>query len=242
MNRILLEASELDAEGRARLADRRAFHIVKELKAVVGQRIRVGVIDGPPGAGVVETIADGSVVLACALGEPRIAPPRIDLLLALPRPKVMKRLWAPLASLGVGRVILTNAAKVERQYFDTHVLKPESYRPLLIEGLQQAGDTRLPRVRICRQLKPFIEDELDGLFPGAVRLVADPSARRRIADVAFGSAGRVLIAVGPEGGWNDFELELLAAHGFAGVSMGCRTLRTDVACIALLALITERLA
>jgi len=44
------------------------------------------------------------------------------------------------------------------------------------------------------------------------------------------------MAIGPEGGWNDFELSLLESHGFQKAGMGARTLRTDTACIALLAL------
>ena len=51
---------------------------------------------------------------------------------------------------------------------------------------------------------------------------------------------RVLLAVGPEGGWNEFELRLLAAHGFQSVGMGPRTLRSDTACIALLTLAHSR--
>jgi RsmE family RNA methyltransferase len=52
---------------------------------------------------------------------------------------------------------------------------------------------------------------------------------------------RVLLAVGPEGGWNDFEIQLLESHGFQRVGMGSRTLRTDTACIALLALVHDAL-
>ena len=41
----------------------------------------------------------------------------------------------------------------------------------------------------------------------------------------------------PEGGWNAFELRLLEEHRFAGIGMGPRTLRTDTACLALLAVL-----
>ena len=108
------------------------------------------------------------------------APPAVDLLLALPRPKVLRRLWAQFAALGVGRIVLTNAARVERHYFDTHVLEESTYRPLLIEGLQQAGDTRLPRVSIHRQFRILIEDELDGLSNDGARLVAHPGSHRSL--------------------------------------------------------------
>ena len=58
-----------------------------------------------------------------------------------------------------------------------------------------------------------------------------------LTDVARSSpAERMLLAIGPEGGWNAFELEVLQAHGFQPAGMGPRTLRTDTACIALLAL------
>ena len=49
----------------------------------------------------------------------------------------------------------------------------------------------------------------------------------------------MLFRSGPEGGWNQFERDLLAAHGFAGVTLGARTLRSDTAVVALLALVHE---
>jgi RsmE family RNA methyltransferase len=51
----------------------------------------------------------------------------------------------------------------------------------------------------------------------------------------------VLLAVGPEGGWTTYETGQLEAHGFTGVQLGARTLRTDTACIALLAVIHHEL-
>jgi 16S rRNA (uracil1498-N3)-methyltransferase len=52
----------------------------------------------------------------------------------------------------------------------------------------------------------------------------------------------VLLAVGPEGGWNAYELDLLARHGFVAAGMGPRPLRTDTACIAALTLCHAALA
>jgi RsmE family RNA methyltransferase len=188
----------------------------------------------------VQTVEDGAVHLRCAFAPGVPQRPRVDLLLALPRPKVMRRLWAQVAALGVGRIMLTNAERVERNYFDTHVLSPDCYRPLLIEGLQQARDTRLPIVSIHRQLKILVEDELDALFGEGARIVADPRSRTPLSDVARRHRHeRLLLAVGPEGGWNAFELSLLRAHGFEAAGMGPRTLRTDTACVALLSLANE---
>ena len=245
VNLIIVEGPELDEAGRIRLSGPRAEHLLNVLRVTPGQAVRVGRLDGPMGQGVVRAVLEGSVDLECVFDRETPPRPRIDLLLAVPRPKVLRRLWAQLAALGVGRVILTNAEKVERPYFDTHVLRPECYRPLLIEGLQQARDTRLPQVSIHRRFKVLIEDELDELFPSGLRLVADPAASGSVVEAVRAAAGesgaRVLLAVGPEGGWNAFELDLLGAHGFTGVGMGPRTLRTDTACLALLALVNDAL-
>jgi len=240
VNLILLEPGEVDAQGRVVLRDARARHVRDVLRGEAGGSVRCGVVDGPRGVARIEAVSADSVALRCEFEAAPPPAPRVDLLLALPRPKVMNRLWAQLAAIGVGRIILTNACKVERVYFDTHVLREDHYRPLLIEGLQQAQDTRLPRVSIHRQFRKLVEDELDELCPGGRRLLADPRSEQRLATMPPCAAGdRVLLAVGPEGGWTDFETNLLLERGFTPVSMGARTLRSDTACIALLALAHE---
>jgi len=256
VNLIALTVDEVDhRDGHVSLSGARAEHLLHVLEVTAGQSVRVGILDGPLGTGVVVAITDSQVTLQCRFAGQPPARPRIDLMLALPRPKVLRRLWAQLAAIGVGRIMLTNAGKVERNYFDTHMLTAGFYRPLLIEGLQQARDTRVPLVTIHRRFRPFIEDELDGLCPQRTRLVADPGATRRIGDALRPGSGRVprpgsaqaaapddervLLAVGPEGGWNEFEVQLLESRGFQAVSAGSRTLRTDTACIALLGILSE---
>ena len=238
MNLILLDPGELGDTAEVTLADTRGTHLREVLKVTPGQSVRVGLIDGPLGSATVTNVGGRDVTLRCRFEAAPPPPPRVDLLLAVPRPKVLRRLWAQLAAMGVGRIILTNAARVERNYFDTHVLTEACYRPLLIEGLQQARDTCLPQVSVHRQFRVLVEDHLDALVGPATRLVADPGAVNPLR--APGGDGRVLLAVGPEGGWNSFELERLQAHGFQPVAMGPRTLRVDTACIALLALVNAQ--
>jgi RsmE family RNA methyltransferase len=242
LNILLLERDEVDALQRTTLTDLRAEHLRTILKVAPGQAVRIGLIDGPFGSGRVIAVDPASVTLDCEFDSSTPPRPDVDLLLAVPRPKVLRRLWPQLAALGVGRVLLSNAARVERHYFDTHFLSAGIYRPLLIDGLQQARDTRLPIVSIHRQFRVLIEDDLDVLSSAPRRLVADPGSVRRISDVVPHSNGdRVLLAVGPEGGWNRFELDLLETHGFEPVGIGPRTLRSDTACVALLAIVHDAL-
>jgi 16S rRNA (uracil1498-N3)-methyltransferase len=237
VNLILLDERDRIAADRFVLSDVRAAHLLNVLRVAPGQTVRVGIVDGPLGVGSVEAAIDGRVTLRCAFDAEIPPRPRVDLLLALPRPKVMRRLWAQLAALGLGQIVLTNAERVERHYFDTHILEEGCYRPLLIEGLQQARDTRLPLVSMHKQFKILVEDRLDALCPAGLRLVADPSAATSLPDaIEIKRPERVLLAIGPEGGWNEFELELLERHGFTRVGLGPRTLRVDTACTALLAI------
>jgi RsmE family RNA methyltransferase len=158
----------------------------------------------------------------------------VDLLLALPRPKVLGRLYARLACLGVDRVLLCNAAKVERYYFDSHVLAPELIRERLLLGLAQAGDTRMPELSVHRSFRKLVEDELPRIAAGSRRWLFDlvPDG----AELELGGAleaiapdERVLVAVGPEGGWVDFERSRFDRAGFRRIRLGRRVLFVDLA-------------
>ena len=251
MNLILVSPAEIES-GAVRLTDGRAVHLATVLKAAPGQQVRIGLVDGPFGTGTVTAVDAAGVSLTCAFEGAAPPRPRVDLLLALPRPKVLRRLWSQVAALGVGQVMLTNAARVERDYFGTHVLAPSAYTPLLVEGLQQARDTRLPIVTVHRRFKVLVEDDLERLFPAGVRVAAQPGRDESFGELlaephAPGSGDqraetRMLIAIGPEGGWTEFELALLERHGFRTVSLGQRTLRSDTATIALLTLAHHELA
>ena len=146
MNLILLDAGEVATDGSVTLEDARAAHIVRVLSGQPGQTLRIGIIDGPLGTGTLTAVSNTRVSLTCAFAAAAPPLPQLDLLLALPRPKVLRRLWAQLAALGVRRIMLTNAERVERNYFDTHLLEARIYHPLLVEGLQQA---RTRASRLC---------------------------------------------------------------------------------------------
>jgi RsmE family RNA methyltransferase len=239
MNRIILTADEVKSDGTVTLTDERAEHIRTVLKARVGDDVRTGVLNGLIGTSRVERLDEQTVVLRTQHDE-QAPEPWFDLILAAPRPKVLKRLWPQLAALGAGRIVILNAFKVEKCYFSSQWIAPGHYTPLLIEGLMQVGTTRLPDVQIKQRFKPFMEDELDACFPNALRLIAHPGEEAGQGwNLADGQ--RPLLAVGPEGGWTDYELDMFLNRGFVPFSLGSRPLRTDTATIALVSVMQERL-
>ena len=231
MNRILFEKGEISS-GVATFGGVRAEHVLKVLHGEVGQILKTGEVDGPIGTGEITAIEDGLVTVRLTHDAEALAP-WVDLILAPPRPRVMKRLLPQLASLGVGRIVLVGAKKVEKDFWGATLLKEEIYRPLLIDGLMQAGTTALPTISTVRNFRKWLRDDLDGEFSTSNRIVAHPYGADSRPDCAEKS-GRLLLAVGPEGGWTDEELALLEEKGFARYSLGPRILRTDTAVVALL--------
>lgn len=244
MNILLAEAEEI-VDGRLLLTDRRAEHIVKVLRAAVGDTVRVGVIDGPRGTGTIEAIQSKhprSVCLRIELQETVQVPPLIDLILALARPIMMRRILSQATALGVGRFFLIHANRVEKSFWEASLLEKSGYGEHLQQGLEQAVDTRMPEVHFFRRFKPFVEDYLPAVT-GAYgrRIIAHPGGNHTLQQAMAGGQGRVLLAIGPEGGWVDYEVEKFQEAGFVSCSLGERILKVDTAVVALHARISQLL-
>jgi RsmE family RNA methyltransferase len=227
MNLLLLEAEELRADGTARLDGRRAIHVRDVLGARTGARIRVGVVGGRLGEAEVLASTGRELILSPRLDQDPPSPAPLEVLLALPRPKILRRVLQAIASMGVKRLVLCGSYRVERSYFGSPALAPDALRAELLLGLEQGRDTVLPQVEVRRLFKPLVEDELARLLPAPVRLVADPRSTRRLPPPSRGHAAAV--AIGPEGGFTAYEAGLLQAHGFVPFTLGERVLRVDTA-------------
>ena len=238
MNRILFETDEI-VNGVATFGGERAEHVMKVLHGEVGQVLKTGETNGPIGTSEILSIEQSeqsnnwNISVRCSHTEKSILP-WVDLILAPPRPRVMKRLLPQLATMGVGRIFLVGAKKVEKDFWGATLLKEENYRPLLIDGLMQAGTSILPTLETRRNFRKFVKEEVDALWLNAKRIVAHPYGAQSTA-VDGNRQQPLLLAIGPEGGWTDEEVALLEEHGFARYSLGSRILRTDTATVALLA-------
>ncbi len=235
MNIILVSREEI-FDNTVFIDDNRAGHVVEVLKCRAGDMVRVGMINGRKGTGTILEVQNGNspqVKLLLDLSEELAPIPSIDLLLALPRPIMLKRIFSQAAALGCGSITLINANRVEKSFWQANLLKEESYRPHLLHGLEQAVDTRLPEIRSFKRFKPFVEDILPTMMHGYSHcLLAHPGDGRKVKEVLTGTHGRVLLAIGPEGGWIDYEVAKFLDRGFSLVSLGERILKVDTAVIS----------
>ena len=232
MNLILLHPNDWIADGRVQLRDHRATHIRSVLKSEPGERVNVGLLGGLRGLGLIEAIEPEGVQLTVSLTE--APPPRhaFDIILALPRPKMLRRILRTVAEFGVGNLHLINSARVEKSYWQSPLLRPEQLNAALLAGLERSGDTLAPTVHLHQRFRPWIEDQLVATCAGRPCWIADKGAPRSLAATPPGPA---VVMIGPEGGFVPFEVELAQAVLAERVHLGDRILSVDTALTTVLA-------
>ncbi|MEN5092702.1 16S rRNA (uracil(1498)-N(3))-methyltransferase [Pseudomonas protegens] len=231
MNLLLLEEADFIAADLVVLRDRRLTHMQEVHRVAVGDSLRVGRIGGLMGSARVLRLEPTEAELQITLDQPPPAKLPLTMVLALPRPKMLRRVLQTVAAMGVPRLVLVNSYRVEKSFWQTPFLEPEAIREQLILGLEQARDSVLPEVVIEKRFKPFVEDRLPALSAGTLGLVGHPG---QYPPCPRGLDEPVTLAIGPEGGWIPYEIDLLAKAGLQPVQLGERILRVETAVTALL--------
>ena len=236
MNLILIRPEEIHNQ-QVTLTDHRAGHIVSVLKSSPGDFLKTGVINGPIGQSQVVDISSHTVVLKITDEGYLPARPQTGLILALPRPIMLKRILSQAAALGVDHIFLIRANRVEKSFFNASLLQKEAWNSHLFHGLEQAVDTWLPEISVHTRFRPFVEDFLPVISHNySTGLIAHPGVQKKLADiVSTPITNRILLAIGPEGGWVDFEINSFEKQGFQSFEMGPRILKVDTAVSTLLA-------
>lgn len=234
MNLLLLTPEDHLEGHRYVVRDFRAQHMQDILHVEEGSMLKAGVLNGGVGMARVDRVAKDQVEVTITLDLVLPQRPNIDLLLALPRPRSLKKLLPQVTAMGVGNIILTETHRVEKSFFGATFLKPEAHRDMLYEGLMQAKLTFLPKVTVERKLWKVLE-QIPERFENHLKLVGHPDAPSALAKVSVSPTQPVLLAIGPEGGFLDKEVDRLVQAGFQSVTMGDKTLRVETACVAMLA-------
>ena len=232
MNIVLLHPDDWIADGVVLLRDQRAVHIRTVLRAQLGDTLRVGELGGQCGQGRIEALDTAGVRLQVQLHD---APPsrhRLDIVLALPRPKMLRRILRQCAEFGVNHLHLIHSARVEKSYWQSPLLQPQRLQEALQAGMERSRDTVAPLVHLHRRFRPFVEDQLPELCGGRPCWIADMGAPLTLAQADPGPA---VVMIGPEGGFVPFEVQLAEAMQARRISLGERILSVDTALITVLA-------
>lgn len=242
MNCILLPAANFSNESTHINAAAQIEHVNQVLGAKVGETLKIGQLEGNLGTAIIADMTPECILLS-NVSLTSAPPPKLDLtvILALPRPKVLRRLIMDMTALGVHDIILINSYRTQKSYWQSPMLS--RLDEFVLEGLQQGIDTVAPRISVQKRFKPFVEDELANLIINRA-IVAHPYSalsfsqyvqqQLESSELPHRSVLPSMVFIGAEGGWIDYEVELLARQGCQAVHIGARILRTEAAVNAIL--------
>lgn len=224
MNIILLKPSDFINPTQVVLQDQRFQHIQRVLKSQTGDKLSIGLVNRQLGQGIVVDIDKNHCRLDITLTHNPPNPLPLSLILALPRPQMLKRILQNTTEFGIKDIHLIHSKKVEKSFWQTPNLHPENLHSYFELGLSQAKDTILPNLQLHQQFKPFVEDVLPQLIQGKQALIAHPYCSRPIPAA---STQERLIIIGPEGGFTDYEVNLIQQQGVEAFSMGERIYKVE---------------
>ncbi len=234
MNLLLVHPGEV-ASDVVVLAGRRAAHLRTVIGVTVGSRVRAGIIGA--GTGTAEVLADDGNALTVRLAITAPPPPAmpVDLVLAVPRPKALTRTIEAIASFAVERVALTNAWRVDKSYLTSPRLAPAALAEAARLGAEQGMTTHIPEITIHHRLMELVDARWPaGLADDRVCLIAHPGGVPIERAMRIRDDDPITLAIGPEGGWIEREVETFVARGFTAVSLGAPILRVENAVAAAL--------
>lgn len=232
MNLILFKANELNANSQLTLSDQRFKQIHDIHRSQINDTVKVGELNGLIGTGLITAIDNTQVTLTVSLHSAPLPKLPLTIVLALPRPKMIRRIFRTIAELGVERLIIINSYKVEKSFWQSPALDNAKVQQYLIDGLQQSKDSVLPHVEFHKRFKPFVEDELPSIINNTKALLAHPATGESCPHQLNET---ITLAIGPEGGFTDYEAGKLQSIGFQGIHLGERILKVENALTTLIA-------
>jgi len=216
---------------RAVLVGAHADHLSRVLRARVGQEFDI-TAGNEVRRGRVTAITSDRVEFE--LGEEIPAPRTVQITLVLSIFKFDRMEWAieKCTELGAGRVVPLIARRTEAHLATAAAKRVERWRRIALHAAEQSRRVSPPEISSPLKLKDA------AALPGGLRIVlSETEAEVMLKDVlqSDSSAGDVVLALGPEGGWTDEELKLFQEAGWVSASLGKTILRAETAAIAGLA-------
>ncbi len=239
--RLLLEGRPLQP-GPCEFDGDAVHHLARVLRRRPGDAVILCDGQGTAFEGVIEMLdAKRCQVRLEQACEDTESPLELRLGLALLRGERMDYVLQKTCELGVTHIDLLLTERVEVRLDGKRLAnRIKHFEGVLAHAFQQSGRTRLPLLSPPQRLA----DWLDGLGGAASRTSPLPQKQRRLILDPKGatlsqrdSAESFTLASGPEGGFEDAEVALLAAAGFERVRLGRRVLRAETAPVAALSVL-----
>ena len=226
MNLLLLTEEDRTSPAEFRVSGRRAEHIHSVLRAKTGDFLRAGMLGGNLGTARLLSLDRNSAVVEC-LAFDRTPPSKISItpVISLPRPQSFKKTLHFIASAGIRKAFFIGSARVEKSYWKSGAVEPDAILDELRLGLEQGMDTVPPILEFQPSFRSFLKQIADTDFQR--KIIAHPVDNA--PECPHAVSGEVCLAIGPEGGYMDAEVDAFRQIGFECVSLGPHILRVEFA-------------
>jgi RsmE family RNA methyltransferase len=233
VNSLILLPQEVEGGGRAVVRSERAKYLTEFHDLPQGRKLAIGILGGKRGRGEVVSSSPEEYVFQFTLEEDPPKQKPIRLIVAAPRPQILKRVILGATQLGVSSITFVNSERGEKSYLQSNFFKEELLQTEIIKALEQGSDTMAPAIKKEYSLHKCLAEHS---YKPSLRIIAEMSGRQISAISSdISKHQEVLIAVGSEAGWSESETALFKEEGFIPVTLGERVLRVDIAVIALAA-------
>jgi 16S rRNA (uracil1498-N3)-methyltransferase len=216
----------------AALTGRHAEHLARVLRARVGQEF-----DITTGMGVrrgrIVSIQESRVEFELGEEVPAASIPDVTVALAIFRFDRMEWAIEKCTELGAARIVPVVTRRTEGHLAAASSKRRERWQRIAVQASEQSRRTSTPEILQPLKLKDALE------LTGGLRIVLAESEKTVTLKDALqsSSAGDVVLAIGPEGGWTDAETEMFRTAGWIPVSLGSTILRAETAAVAALAIV-----
>ncbi|MBI1367907.1 MAG: RsmE family RNA methyltransferase [Planctomycetes bacterium] len=213
------------------LDDEQARHARKSLRLAIGDRVSLFNGLGDVAAGIVREAGRSLVIERQAVEYVAPLTPAIDLAVAIPKGARADGLIEKASELGADRLI---PLLTDRSIVDPREGKLDRFARMAIESAKQCGRPHLLHINPPTRLT-----DLFAARDHDVKLIADTADAPGVHDLPtrIRAARRVLVLIGPEGGWTDAERAAAKARNFIAWRLGPHVMRIETAAAAALAIL-----
>ena len=222
MNRFLIFENENISPNTYEVFDpERLEHLKSVLKLKVGDMLKVALIGKGIGEAYIKDLTGESLTLLLESIDAKNQAP-YDLIIGLSRPSTLKKILEHATTLGVGRFDFFKAELSEKSYLDSKLFKEGNLEKYLRFGVSQSAIYhQLPKVELHGHLKDWKNREQ--------KFILSPKSSKSFLDVDLDFSKRITLAIGPERGWTDSEVEKFKEMGFIDIGISSSILRVETA-------------
>lgn len=219
-------------ENKITLSEEQSRHVAKSLRMKAGDMLTLSCGDGRDAACIIDSVENGAVTLTVCYTQANNSEPTVKATLyqAMPKGDKLEEIIQKCTELGISEIrpVLTRRC-VSRPDEKSAEKKRARYNKIALEAAQQSGRGIVPEVCKMTSLETAVKSD-----DSELKLLFYEGGGERLRRLVTPQIKSVSLYIGPEGGFEKEETELLLSHGAVAATLGARILRTQTAPVAAL--------